>query len=173
MGTAPGRSCRTPAGLRRRACRELLASDDVDEEAREQLRRVSRRRFRATRDGSTGHEPLAGSEVKHELSGDGFDHFALVTEGNALPGGEGTSLKQWIFHPRNLLQHGFKRLPDDRGPHLAGAQVADFFDLQELKKRIGLGSRHQPSLLPGCQLARRDPQNAKQIRLSVSIHDGY
>ena len=59
--------------------------------ARKQLSRVGRRRFRATRYGSTGHEPLSGSEVKHELAGDGFDHFALVTEGDAVSGGEGAS----------------------------------------------------------------------------------
>ena len=84
---------------------------------------------------------------------------------------EGPGFEQRIFHPGNLLQHGFKRLPDHRGTHLAGAQITHFLDLQEFEERIALGSGHQSGLFPGCQLTRRDPQDAKQIGLSVSIHD--
>jgi hypothetical protein len=72
-----------------------------------------------------------------------------------------------------MLQHGFERLPDHRGAHFARAQIAHFLDLQEFKERIALGSSHQSGFFPGCQLTGRDPQDAEQIGLSVSIHDWY
>ena len=96
-----------------------------------------------------------------------------MAECDAVPGGERPRLEQRIFHARNLLQHGFERLPYHRGTHLAGAQVAHFLDLQELKERVTFGGSHQSGLLPGCQLARRDSQDSQQIGLTVSVHDCY
>jgi len=88
-----------------------------------------------------------------------------------VPSGESSRFKQRVLHPGNLFQHGLKRLPYHRRTHLAGAQVAYFLDLQEFKKRIVLGGGDQSGFFPGCQLTGRDPENAKQIGLTVSIHD--
>jgi hypothetical protein len=83
---------------------------------------------------------------------------------------KGAGLKQGIVHPCDLFLHGLERLPDDHRAHLAGAQVTNFLDLQEIKKRIGLGGGYQFGSFPTRQLTRRDPQYAKQVRSTVSVH---
>jgi len=42
--------------------------------------------------------------------------------------------------------------------------------LQEIKKRIGLGGGYQFGSFPTRQLTRRNPQYAKQVRSTVSVH---
>jgi hypothetical protein len=42
--------------------------------------------------------------------------------------------------------------------------------LQEIEKRIALGGGYQSGFFPRCQLTRREPQYAKQVRLTVSVH---
>jgi hypothetical protein len=57
-----------------------------------------------------------------------------VAKRDPVPSGECPGLEQRVLHPRNLLQHGFERLPDHGGTHLAGAQITHFLDLQEFEK---------------------------------------
>jgi hypothetical protein len=82
-----------------------------------------------------------------------------------------SSFEQRIFHTSYLFLHGLEGLPDYRWTHFSRAQIAHFLDLQQIKKRIALGGGYQSGLFPSCQLARREPQNANQIRSIVSIHD--
>ena len=93
-----------------------------------------------------------------------------MTKRDPVTGAKRSRLEQRILHSRYLLLHGLERLTDDSGPHFAGTQVTHFLDLQEIKKRIGLGRGYQSSLFPSCQLTRREPQYAKQICSVVSIH---
>ena len=79
-------------------------------------------------------DPWTGREIKHELPGDRFNKFALMTEGNPLAGGERSCFNQRILHPRHLLLHGLERLPYHRRTHLAGTQVPNFLDLEEIEK---------------------------------------
>ena len=92
----------------------------------------------------------SGRKIEHELPGDGLDHPALMAEGDSVAGGERSGFEQGILHPRNLLLHGFERLPDHRRTHLAGAQVTHFLDLQEIEKRIALGRGYQSGFFPSC-----------------------
>jgi hypothetical protein len=104
---------------------------------------------------------LFGREIEHELSGDGFQQPPLVPEGNAMSALIGAGFEQRILHARNLLLHGFERLPDHGGANALGAQVAHFFDLHEIEKRIIFGCADQSGLLPGLKLARNEPKNAQ------------
>jgi len=58
------------------------------------------------------------------------------------------------------------------GPHgrVPGAQVADFFHLQEVEKCIAIRSGEQASLLPGSQLPGGNAQNSEKVFSTVSIH---
>src|SRR5256712_11304421 len=78
--------------------------------------------------------------------------------------------EQRILQTSYLLLHGFERLTNDRWAHFSRAQIAYFLNLQQIKKGIALGGRYQSGLFPSCQLTRREPQNANQIRSIVSIH---
>ncbi len=78
--------------------------------------------------------------------------------------------EQRILHTSYLLLHGFERLTDYRRAHFSRAQIAYFLNLQQIKKGIALGGGYQSGLFPSCQLTRREPQNANQIRSIVSIH---
>src|SRR5215469_4033706 len=132
------------------------------------LLRRSRRRFYG---GRTGHDSLFRGEIEEELTGNWLEQPALMPEGDAVPGGCGAGLQQRILHTRHLLLHGFQRLPDDRGPDLLRAQVADFLDLQEVEKRIALRDGHQSGFFPTRQLARREPKYAEQVLSTVTVHD--
>ena len=94
----------------------------------------------------------ARQEVHDELAAHGLHGAALMAEG--YPGAEPKSsgFEQRILHARHLLQHGLQRLADDGGTHPLGAQVAHFFELQEIKERIRGRLGYQPSLLPARQL---------------------
>jgi hypothetical protein len=93
-----------------------------------------------------------------------------VAESNAMPGAEDARLDQRILHSCSLFLHGIKRPPDYRGAHLVSAQVANFLDLQEVKKGVALGGGYQFGFFPSCQLTRRKPKNPKQICSTVSVH---
>jgi hypothetical protein len=139
--------------------------------ARKQVSYISRPGVGANGcDRNMRNDLLLGREVKNELPGDGLKQPAFVAEGDAVPGGEGARLKQRIFHAGNLLLHSLQGLPNDRGTDFSSAQVADFFDLQEIEKGIILGGGNQSGFFPTRQLTRREPQNAKQVRSTVSVH---
>ena len=87
-----------------------------------------------------------------------------------MAGGVGAGLKQGILHARDLLQHGIKRLPDHRRTDFLGAQIANFFDLQEIEKRIAFGGGYQSGFFPIRQLTRREPKDTQQIRSTISVH---
>src|SRR5690349_4307288 len=93
-----------------------------------------------------------------------------MTEGDAMAGGKSARFKQRVFHAGNLLLHGLERLPDDGGAHFTRAQITHLLDLQKVKKGITFGSGYQFGLFPSCQLTRRDPKYAKQIRSTISVH---
>ncbi len=120
--------------------------------------------------GSTSNHLLLGRKVENELAGDGLEQFAIVPEGDPVPVGEGGGFEQGIVHAGDLLLHGLQRLANDGRAHFLGTQVADFFDLQEVKKRVVLSGGHQSSFFPTGQLTRREPQNAKQVGSTVSVH---
>jgi len=42
--------------------------------------------------------------------------------------------------------------------------------LEEIEKRIALRGGNQSGFFPPCQLTRREPQYAKQVRSTVSVH---
>ncbi len=83
---------------------------------------------------------------------------------------ESASFEQGIRHSRNLLLHGLERLANNGRAHFAGAQVADFLDLQQIEKGIGLGDGDEASFLPARQLARREAKNPYQIDSIVAVH---
>src|SRR5215475_1823062 len=93
-----------------------------------------------------------------------------MPERNAVPAGERPRLEQWILHACHLLLHRFKGLANHRRPHLLGTQVTDFFDLQEVEKRVILSGGYQSGFFPTCQLTRREPQDPKQVRSTISVH---
>ena len=93
-----------------------------------------------------------------------------MPEGYAAPAGERACFEQRILHARHLLQHGIERLANHRRAYFFRAQVAYFLDLQEIEKRIILGGGNQSGFFPTRQLTRREPQNAKQVRSTISVH---
>src|SRR6516164_4113174 len=95
-----------------------------------------------------------------------------MAEGDAVSGRKSSGFEERIFHARHLLLHGLQGLPDHGRTDLFRAQVTDFLDLQKIEERIALSGGNQSGLFPTCQLTRREPQNAKQIRSTVSVH-GY
>src|SRR5208337_2449307 len=114
------------------------------------------------RNGGAGYDFFPSGEVHHELSGNGLQQLALVTEGNAmLAGGGSTGLDERISHAGSLLLHGFKRFPDHRWPHSHGTQVADLLDRQQIGERIGGGGSDQTRTLPVRQLARSQVKNSE------------
>jgi len=121
------------------------------------------------RDRGTGNI-VSGGKIEHELAGDRFDQPALVAESNAMPGAEDARLDQRILHSCSLFLHRIKRPPDYRRAHFMSAQVANFLDLQEVKKGIAFGDGYQFGFFPSCQLTRRKPKNPKQICSTVSVH---
>lgn len=50
------------------------------------------------------------------------------------------------------------------------AQVADFLDLQEIEKGVGLGDGDEASFFPARQLAGREAKNPYQIDSIVAVH---
>jgi hypothetical protein len=126
----------------------------------------------AFRTRGTGDDFVSSGKVEHELAGNGLDQFTFVTESNAVPSAEGAGLEQRIFHSRSLLLHGLERLADHRGAHFGGAQVSNFFDLQQVKKGIALGGGNQSGFFPTCQLTRREPKNPEQVCSTIAVH-GY
>jgi hypothetical protein len=95
-----------------------------------------------------------------------------MPKSNPMSGKESTRLQERVLHPRHLLLHRLQGLADRGWAHLLGAQVAYFLDLQEIKKRITLSGGYQFGFFPTRQLTRREPQDAKQVRSTISVH-GY
>ena len=117
-----------------------------------------------------GHHPIARTEVHDELPAGRFQRVPFVAERHPGPGGEGAGFEQRIFHARNLLEHGLQRFADDGRAHPLGAQVANFFHLQEVDKGIAVRDRDQSGFLPLDQLSRRDAQDANYVRSTVTVH---
>ena len=78
--------------------------------------------------------------------------------------------KQRIFHSRSLLLHGIERPPNNRRPDFAGTQVANFLDLQQVKKGIALDGGYQFGFFPSCQLTRREPKYSQQLCTTIAVH---
>ncbi|HEX6880601.1 MAG TPA: hypothetical protein VF135_09570, partial [Terriglobales bacterium] len=109
-------------------------------------------------------------EIEYELTLDGLEGPAVMTEGDTGAETEGSSFQERILHAADGFLHGFQRFTDNRGPDLLGAQVADFFQLKEIVKREGLTYRDEPSALPTGQLSRRYVKDPKYVRSMVIIH---
>jgi hypothetical protein len=78
--------------------------------------------------------------------------------------------EEWVLHAGRLLLHSRQRLSNLNWPNMPGAQVADFFHLQEVEKCIAIRSGEQASLLPGSQLPGGNAQNSEKVFSTVSIH---
>jgi hypothetical protein len=52
------------------------------------------------------------------------------------------------------------------------AEVANFFDLQQVEKGIALSGGYQSGFFPTCQLTRREPKNPEQVCSTIAVH-GY
>src|SRR2546428_1243590 len=123
------------------------------------------------RDLRAAYYTLLGGKVEHELAGNGLNQLALMAESDPMMARRKCSrFEQRILHASYLFLHGLERLTNHRRTHFARAQIAYFLNLQPIKKGIALGGGYQSGLFPSCQLTRREPQNANQIRSIVSIH---
>jgi hypothetical protein len=109
-------------------------------------------------------------KIEHELAGDRLEQMSLMTESHAVACRKGARLKQGILHAGDLFLHGLKRLPYHGRPYFAGTQIANFLDLQKIKKGILLRGGYQSGFFPTRQLTRREPKYAKQVRSSISVH---
>jgi len=100
-------------------------------------------------DRSARDDFLASGEIHYKLSGDGLEEFALVTEGDAvmLGGGGSSGLDQRVTHAGGLLLHGFERLADYGRANPHGAEVANFFDLEQIGERVGRTGRDESCTL--------------------------
>jgi hypothetical protein len=76
--------------------------------------------------------------------------------------GEGASFHQRVFHA-GYLPHGAQRFQNYSGAHTLGAEVAQFFNLQEVKKGIRFPRRQQTGLFPACQLPRCNAKNPQNV----------
>jgi hypothetical protein len=61
-------------------------------------------------------------------------------------------------------------LPDHRRANLCGTQIANFFDLEQVKKAIALSGGNQSGFFPTCQLTRREPKNPEQVCSTIAVH---
>src|SRR6266496_1363873 len=94
-----------------------------------------------------------------------------MTKAPTVPSsGERTCLKQRIFHAGSLLLHCRQRLLNFRRSHSSCAEVANFLYLQQVKKSVALGGRHQTGLLPDRELPRGQAKNPDQVFPAISIH---
>jgi hypothetical protein len=76
-------------------------------------------------------------EIHDKLTGQRFHGRALVPEYDARLAGERSGFHERIFHAGNLA-HGAQRFQNHGGAHTFGAQITQLFDLQEVKKGIGV-----------------------------------
>jgi hypothetical protein len=138
----------------------------------EQAGNVFGRNWLGLADGNrrSGDHPIAGREIEHDLSGNGFEQLAVMTEGNSLSRGERSRFDQRICHARSLLLHGSERFSNHCRPHFVGTKVTNLLDLQEVKKGIAIANGYQFGFFPAYQLAGRDPKDPKQIGSSISVH---
>src|SRR5207253_7146246 len=105
------------------------------------------------------------------LAGNGLNQLALMGKSDPMMACRKSSrFEQRVFHASYLFLHGLERLTDHRWTHFARTKLAYFLDLYQIKKRIALGGGYQSGLFPSCQLTRREPPNANQLRSIVSIH---
>ena len=93
-----------------------------------------------------------------------------MTESDARSRHECSRFQQRILHARHLLLHGDQRFANHGRTHALSAQVAYFFQLEEVKKGKRFRCRYQPGFLPLDQLSRRDAKNSQNVSSSVSMH---
>jgi hypothetical protein len=86
-------------------------------------------------------------EIHYKLPGQRLNRGALMTEHDARLAGKCPHFHHWVFHAGNQT-HGAQRFKDHRGAHTLGAEVAHFFDLQEVKERIGIYCGQQTGFFP-------------------------
>ena len=87
--------------------------------------------------------------------------MAIVTERHSMmAGGKRAGLEKRILHAGRLLPHGNQRLAKLHRTHTPRTQIADLFDLQQIKKGVGFGGREHVGLFPGDQLPRAHPQDS-------------
>ena len=100
-------------------------------------------------------------EIHYELASQRLNCRTLMAKHNARLAGECPHFHQRVFHAGNL-SHGAQRFKNHGRTHALGAEIAQFFDLQEIKERIGFRRRQQTGFFPACQLPScnaKDPQN--------------
>jgi hypothetical protein len=57
-----------------------------------------------------------------------------MAEGDAMPGSVSGCLEQGIVHAGDLFLHRFQRLANHSRTNFLSAQVADFFDLEQVEE---------------------------------------
>ncbi len=112
----------------------------------------------------------AVSKVHYKLPGQGFHRSAAVAIDDPRSPRKRAGLQQRILHARNLLLHGAQGIANHGRTHLFSAQVAQFLDLQEIKKGIELSDWKQSGFLPADKLARRDAKNPEDVLSTISFH---
>jgi hypothetical protein len=100
-------------------------------------------------------------KIHEELAGNRLEQLAIVAEGYAmLASRPRTGFAQRLLDARGLFAHGIERLANNGWTNVHGAEIANLFDFQQVRERIGLGRSCQTNALPVGQLARRDTKNA-------------
>jgi len=114
---------------------------------------------------------LALVEVHYELAGERFNRRTLMAEHDAGLAGECAHFHQRVFHTGDLA-HGAQRFKDHGGANALGAEIAELFDLQEIKEGIGIRRGQQTGFFPARQLPRCNAKYPQNVRSIVSFHYG-
>ena len=90
---------------------------------------------RGPRNRRGGHDFLSLGEIHEELAGNWLEQNAVVTEGDSVfLRGPSARFEQGLFHARRLLAHRIQRFADHRRAHIHGAEIANFFDFEQIGK---------------------------------------
>ena len=84
-------------------------------------------------DRCAGHNFLALGKIHQELSRDGLQQLAAMTEGDpTLRRGRSGCFQQRILQPGRLLPHRVEGLTNHVGPHTHRTQIANLFYFQQV-----------------------------------------
>src|SRR6267143_103711 len=119
----------------------------------------------------TGDNFFSRQEVHDELPGNRLQQLAFVTKSDSVLVGKGSAgFGQRILHAGGSLLHGLQRFANHCWTHALGAQITNFFYLQEIEEGIGLRRSYEPCPLPVRQLALSEMENPQQICSTVHDH---
>src|SRR5271157_2942939 len=107
---------------------------------------------------ASGDDGAHRSKIHQELTGDGLERTAIVTEGHTRSHIVGTRFQQRIFHAGHLPLHGLQRLANDRRTHPLAEKIANFLDLEEIVPSKNIADGNNAGSLPACELPGGDMQ---------------